>query len=328
MKIGIVGATGEVGRKMIKVLEEYNVPIRELHLFASERSAGKEIMFKGNKFKVKKLTKEALMDQYDYLLFSAGASVSKEFAPIASENGTTVIDNSSAFRMVPDIPLIVPEINSNLLKGYKGIIANPNCSTIQMVLSLYKLHQRYSIDEIIVSTYQSVSGAGYKGIKELQDQIKGSKEINIFPKQISHNVIPLIGKIENNGFTQEEMKMVNETRKILNDNSIKVYPTTVRVPVVYGHSESVFVRFKNEFKDIEEVKEIIASGENVKVVEDIITPIDVTDSDITFVCRVRTFDKNSILFWNVADNIRVGAATNAVRILVKHMELNGVTKND
>lgn len=328
MKIGIVGSTGEVGRKMIKLLEEYNIPVRELHLYASERSMGKEIIFKGEKLKVKRLTTEALMDKYDYVLFSAGASVSKEFAPIAAKNGATVIDNSSAFRMDPSIPLVVPEINSGLLKGYKGIIANPNCSTIQMVLSLYKLHQHYSIDEIVVSTYQSVSGAGYKGIRELENQINGSTETNVFPKQILHNVIPLIGEIKDNGFTQEEMKMINETRKILNDNSIKIYPTTVRVPVIYGHSESIFVKLRNEFNNIEEVKKIIESGENVKVVDDVITPIDVADNDITFVCRVRAFDKNSILFWNVADNIRVGAATNAVRILIKHMNLNGMVKKD
>jgi aspartate-semialdehyde dehydrogenase len=193
-----------------------------------------------------------------------------------------------------------------------------------MVLALYKLHERYKIKEIVVSTYQSVSGAGYKGINELLEQEKGSKESQVFPKQILHNVIPLIGNIEENGFTTEEMKMVNETRKILNDPSIIVFPTTVRVPVLYGHSESVLVRLEKEYENLDIIKQTIASGENVKVVDEIITPIDVEDSDITFVCRVRAFDNRSVMFWNVADNIRVGAATNAVRILVKHMTLNGV----
>ena len=324
MKLGIVGATGEVGRKMLKVLEEYKIEPDELHLFASERSEGKEMLFNGQRLKVKKLTKEALKEKYDYFLFSAGASVSREFAPIAAKNGATVIDNSSAFRMVSNIPLVVPEINSHLLRNYRGIIANPNCSTIQMVLSLYKLHERYGIKEIIVSTYQSASGAGYKGISELIEQTRGSREKKIFPKQILYNVIPLIGNIEENGFTQEEMKMVNETRKILDDPTITVFPTTVRVPVIYGHSESIFVRFKREYENLTQVREVIASGENVKVVDEIVTPLDVEDSDITFVCRLRAFDKNSVLFWNVADNIRVGAATNAVRILIKHMKLNGV----
>jgi aspartate-semialdehyde dehydrogenase len=324
MKLGIVGATGEVGRKMLKVLEEYKVKVDEIRLFASERSAGKEMFFNGQKLIVEKLSEETLKEGFDYFLFSAGASVSKKFAPIAAESGATVIDNSSAFRMEPDIPLVVPEINAHLLKEYRGIVANPNCSTIQMVLALYKLHERYKIKEIVVSTYQSVSGAGYKGINELLEQEKGSKESQVFPKQILHNVIPLIGNIEENGFTTEEMKMVNETRKILNDPSIIVFPTTVRVPVLYGHSESVLVRLEKEYENLDIIKQTIASGENVKVVDEIITPIDVEDSDITFVCRVRAFDNRSVMFWNVADNIRVGAATNAVRILVKHMTLNGV----
>jgi aspartate-semialdehyde dehydrogenase len=323
VKVGVVGATGEVGRTMVKVLEEFNVPVTELRLFASERSVGKEIEFKGEKFKVELLTEESMKWRCDYLLFSAGASVSKKFAPIAAENGVTVIDNSSAFRMEKEIPLVVPEVNAHLLKGYTGIIANPNCSTIQMILSIYKLHEVYGIEEIFVSTYQSVSGAGHKGIEELLAQERGENVMKVFPKPIHRNVIPLIGDIQENLFSQEEMKMVNETRKILNDYSIRVYPTTVRVPVLYGHSEAIMVRFKKPYESLEKVREVIASGEDVVVTDDLITPVDVAGKNETYVCRLRAADERSILFWNVADNIRVGAATNAVRILLKHAEMNG-----
>ena len=323
MKIGVVGATGEVGRTMLKVLEEFDVPVSEIRLFASERSVGKELTFKGESVKVELLTEDSMKWKCDYFLFSAGASVSKKFAPIAAQNGVTVIDNSSAFRMEKDIPLVVPEVNVHLLKGYTGIVANPNCSTIQMVLSIYKLHEAYGVEEIFVATYQSVSGAGHKGIEELLAQERGEEVVKVFAKKIHRNVIPLIGEIQDNLFTQEEMKMVNETRKILNDYTIRVYPTTVRVPVLYGHSEAIMVRFKRPYASLEEVRKIIASGEDVVVTDDLITPIDVAGRNETFVCRLRAADERSVMFWNVADNIRVGAATNAVRILVKHAELNG-----
>ena len=323
MKIGVVGATGEVGRTMLKVLEEFDVPVSEIRLFASERSVGKELTFKGESVKVELLTEDSMKWKCDYFLFSAGASVSKKFAPIAAQNGVTVIDNSSAFRMEKDIPLVVPEVNAHLLKGYTGIVANPNCSTIQMVLSIYKLHEAYGVEEIFVATYQSVSGAGHKGIEELLAQERGEEVVKVFAKKIHRNVIPLIGEIQDNLFTQEEMKMVNETRKILNDYTIRVYPTTVRVPVLYGHSEAIMVRFKRPYASLEEVRKIIASGEDVVVTDDLITPIDVAGRNETFVCRLRAADERSVMFWNVADNIRVGAATNAVRILVKHAELNG-----
>ncbi|MCD6551031.1 aspartate-semialdehyde dehydrogenase [Thermotoga sp.] len=322
MKVGVVGATGEVGRAMVKVLEEFNVPVTELRLFASERSVGKEIEFKGEKVKVELLTEDSMKWDCDYFLFSAGASVSRRFAPIAAENGVTVIDNSSAFRMEKDIPLIVPEVNSHLLKGYTGIIANPNCSTIQMILSIYKLHEVYGIEEIFVATYQSVSGAGHKGIEELLSQERGEDVVKVFPKPIHRNVIPLIGDVQSNLFTQEEMKMVNETRKILNDYSIRVYPTTVRVPVLYGHSEAIMVRLKKPFESLEKVKEVIATGEDVVVTDDLVTAIDVAGKNETYVCRLRQGDERSVLFWNVSDNIRVGAATNAVRILLKHAKMN------
>jgi len=323
VKIGVVGATGEVGRTMLKVLEEFDVPVSEIRLFASERSVGKELTFKGESVKVELLTEDSMKWKCDYFLFSAGASVSKKFAPIAAQNGVTVIDNSSAFRMEKDIPLVVPEVNAHLLKGYTGIVANPNCSTIQMVLSIYKLHEAYGVEEIFVATYQSVSGAGHKGIEELLAQERGEEVVKVFAKKIHRNVIPLIGEIQDNLFTQEEMKMVNETRKILNDYTIRVYPTTVRVPVLYGHSEAIMVRFKRPYASLEEVRKIIASGEDVVVTDDLITPIDVAGRNETFVCRLRAADERSVMFWNVADNIRVGAATNAVRILVKHAELNG-----
>ena len=324
MKVGIVGATGEVGRAMIKVLEEMDIPVSKLRLFASKRSAGKTLEFKGKEYVVEELKEDHMKEKYDYILFSAGAEVSKKFAPIAAKIGNTVIDNSSAFRLVRGIPLVVPEINGHLLKGYRGIVANPNCSTIQMVLSLYKVHRVYGIKEIVVSTYQAVSGAGHKGVVELQSQMDGEDIVSVFPKRILGNVIPLIGPIKENLCTQEEMKMVNETRKILNDSSIMVYPTAVRVPVFYGHSESIFVKLVKPFKSLEELKIVLSSSEDVVVTDDIVTPLDIEGSDLTYICRVRAFDNTSFSFWNVADNIRVGAATNAVRILKKHMELNGV----
>ncbi|WP_129407839.1 aspartate-semialdehyde dehydrogenase [Marinitoga lauensis] len=321
MKIGVVGATGEVGRTMVKVLEDLNVNVTELKLFASKKSKEKKIKFKNNDYIVEQLTEEKMKEKYDYLLFSAGSTVSKKFAPIAADYGNTVIDNSSAFRMKKNIPLIVPEINGMLLKDYKGIIANPNCSTIQMVLALSSLEKEFGISEIFVSTYQAVSGAGNKGIKELLDQENGNNNFNHFPELIHHNVIPVIGPFEDNGFTQEEMKMVNETRKIFNDESIKVYPTAVRVPVLYGHSESITFRLKSN-ATIESIKNLIIKTENVKYSENLITPLNVAGSDITYVSRLRQMDENTFLVWVVADNVRVGAATNAVRILLKHFELN------
>lgn len=321
MKVGVVGATGEVGRTMVKVLEERNVDISELRLFASKKSEGKEIKFKDRIYYVEELTEEKMKEKYDYLLFSAGGSISKKYAPIASEYGNTVIDNSSAFRMVRDIPLIVPEINGDIIKGYKGIIANPNCSTIQMVLALRNVEKELGISEIFVSTYQAVSGAGNKGIKELLDQQNSINNINHFPEMINNNVIPIIGPVLENGFTEEEMKMVNETRKIYDNYSIKVYPTAVRVPVLYGHSESITFRVK-EKANIEKIRELLSTVGNVVYTENLITPINVAGSDITYVSRLRQMDETTFLIWVVADNVRVGAATNAVRILLKHYELN------
>ncbi|SHE83274.1 aspartate semialdehyde dehydrogenase [Marinitoga hydrogenitolerans DSM 16785] len=321
MKIGIVGATGEVGRTMVKVLEDLNINVTELKLFASKKSEGKEIKFKNKGYFVEELTEEKMKDKFDYLLFSAGATISKKFAPLASEFGNIVIDNSSAFRMEKDIPLVVPEINGEIIKNYRGIIANPNCSTIQMVLALSNIQKEFGISEIFVSTYQAVSGAGNKGIQELLNQLKGMNNITHFPEKIMNNVIPQIGPIESNGFTQEEMKMINETKKIYSDYSINVYPTAVRVPVLYGHSESITFKTKKK-ASILEVKELISNTKNVKYTDNLITPLNVEGSDITYVSRLRKMDEYTFLMWVVADNVRVGAATNAVRILLKHFELN------
>ncbi|PNR94461.1 aspartate-semialdehyde dehydrogenase [Petrotoga sp. 9PWA.NaAc.5.4] len=323
MKIAVVGATGEVGRTFLKLFEEFSLAkdITDLRLFASERSQGQLIKVGSKEYRVETLTEDHMKEKYDYIFFSAGAKVSAKFAPIAQEYGNTIIDNSSQFRMDPKIPLIVPEINGELLKNYKGIIANPNCSTIQMVLALNGIYKKIGLDEIVVSTYQSVSGAGNKGIIELFNQQKGIDEIKHFPKIIKNNVIPLIGDELNNGFTSEEVKMINETHKIFSDNNIKVYPTTVRVPVVYGHSESVLIKTKSDV-ELSELIELINSTPNVQFTEEIITPYEVAGSDTTYVSRLRKPEKNCFLMWIVADNIRVGAATNALRILFKHKELN------
>ncbi|MGQ9856199.1 MAG: aspartate-semialdehyde dehydrogenase [Fervidobacterium sp.] len=321
LRVGVVGATGAVGRNMVEVLESSAVDISELRLFASERSAGQEIPFRGTTVCVEVLTEEAMREGFDYLLFSAGADVSRRYAPIAAEAGTTVIDNSSAFRMVPEIPLVVPEVNGKLLKGYSGIIANPNCSTIQMVLALYRVHDRYQLHEIFVSTYQAVSGAGYKAVREYESQLNGETTHNVFPRQIAHNVIPLIGDLRDD-ITQEEWKMINETRKILNSNSMSVFPTTVRVPVRIGHSESVIARTLFPIMSKDDLIETIASGEDVIVHDDIITPLEIAGDDYTHVSRIRLFDAHTFGMWVVADNLRVGAATNAVRILKLHNQLN------
>ncbi|HUM76243.1 MAG TPA: aspartate-semialdehyde dehydrogenase [Fervidobacterium sp.] len=319
--VGIVGATGAVGRTMLAVLEESNVEIGEVSLFASERSSGQVMKFRGKDVTVETLSEEAMHRGFDYLLFSAGGEVSRRFAPIAAASGTTVIDNSSAFRMVPEIPLVVPEINGHLLRNYTGIVANPNCSTIQMVLALYRVHDRYNLSEITVSTYQAVSGAGNKALKEYDAQLNGSNEVNVFAKPIAHNVIPLIGALKDD-LSEEEWKMINETRKILNSRSIDVFPTTVRVPVRIGHSESVVARTLFPIMSKDDLIETISSGEDVVLQDDIVTPLEIAGSDLVYVSRVRLFDAHTFALWIVADNLRVGAATNAVRILEKHLILN------
>lgn len=326
MRIGIVGATGAVGMTMLEVLESSNIDFSEIKLFASPRSAGRTLNFRGSNIAIEPLTEEIMKEEFDYLLFSAGSEVSKHFAPIAAQHNTVVIDNSSAFRMVPEIPLVVPEINGRLLKNYRGIVANPNCSTIQMVLALYTVHDRYQLNEIFVSTYQAVSGAGYKAIREYENQLNGDMSYTIFSRQIANNVIPLIGDISND-ITQEERKMINETKKILNSYSVSVFPTAVRVPVRIGHSEAVIVRTLFPINSKEDLIETISSAENVIVHDDIITPLEVEKDDYVHVSRIRLFDAHTFGMWIVADNLRVGAATNAVRILQKHLELNKKKKN-
>lgn len=322
MRLAVVGATGEVGRMMTRVLEEQKVKPSLIKFFSSKRSAGTELTFMGKSYYSEELVESSFDDLYDYALFSAGADVSRRFSPIAADKGTTVIDNSSAFRLTKEIPLVVPEINGGLLENYHGIIANPNCSTIQMVLSLQQVNNLYGLRTIVVSTYQAVSGAGRKGIEELDRQEKGLvPEASVFTRQIYRNVLPQIGEILDNGFSTEEMKMVLETRKIFDDEDISIWPTTIRVPVEYGHSESLYVETRKPFI-LEDLKRVIAASENVVLKDDIITPLEISGSDMTFVSRLRSFDGKRFLMWNIADNIRVGAATNAVRILLRHALLN------
>ena len=312
MKIGVVGATGEVGRMMLICLQEQKIEIDELHLFASKKSAGTRVKFRNQEIEVQELTEDKMKQSFDYLLFSAGGEVSKKFSPIAEKAGNTIIDNSSAFRQDPRIPLVIPEINGSILENYQGIIANPNCSTIQMLLPLYAIHKTNKIKKIIVSTYQSVSGSGNKGIQSLLQ--KDAK--SCYPRKIQNNVIPLIGEIFPNGYSEEEQKMMFETHKIFSDKEIKVSATTVRVPVIYGHSESIYIELEKRY-DMSEIKQHLRDAQGVKYLEnDFITPLELGDSDDSFVCRLREgVDNHSLVFWNVANNIRVGAATNAVRIL-------------
>ncbi len=320
MKVAVVGATGEVGRKIIDELS--NLKIDHLDLFASKKSVGELIIFQDKEYEVRELKEESLKEKYDYVLFSAGGNVSKHFAPIAANSGSVVIDNSSAFRMDDNTPLVIPEINSHKLKGYQGIIANPNCSTIQMLLALNEVQKELKIEEINVSTYQAVSGAGNKGIQEMINQEQGNRNPLHFEKRIHRNIIPKIGDFEENGFTTEEMKMVNETAKIFEDKEIIVIPTAVRVPVIYGHSESITFKIsKSTNKQL--IGDLISNSENVVYDDQIITPLEIQNDKMTYVSRLRQLNNKTFLIWVMANNVRVGAATNAVRIMRKHIELNG-----
>ncbi len=322
--VAILGATGAVGRTMLKVLEERDFPVEELKLLASERSAGTEIEFKGNKYVVEPVSPEAF-EGIDIALFSAGASRSRIWAPIAVEKGAVVVDNSSAFRMEPDVPLVVPEVNPEDVHMHKGIIANPNCSTIQMVVALNPIHKQKKIKRVIVSTYQAVSGAGAKAIEDLEKETKARFEGKHYypealPASIAFNVIPRIDIFMENGYTKEEMKMVNETRKIMHAPNIKVSATCVRVPVFVGHSESITIETEEPI-DVDEAREILKNAPGVIVEDDpennvYPMPIDVEGKDDVFVGRIRkdlAFD-NGLSLWVVADNLRKGAATNAVQI--------------
>jgi aspartate-semialdehyde dehydrogenase len=318
--VAVVGATGLVGRKMTQVLEEHNFPVKTLTPLASKRSVGKEITFKGEKIKVKELTPEGFKG-IEIALFSAGATVSKEFAPIAAKAGTVVIDNSSAWRMDPEIPLVVPEVNREDIFKHHGIIANPNCSTIQMVVVLKPLHDRYRIKRVVVSTYQSVTGAGQKGVDQLDEELgKKQGDTHKFPHRIAFNCLPHIDVFREDGYTKEEFKMIFETTKIMGDNSIKVSPTCVRVPVFGGHSESVNLQFEKPY-DLKDVLALLKKSPGIIVEDDPANnvypmPINAYDKDETFVGRIRRDDTvpNGLNMWIVSDNIRKGAATNAVQI--------------
>ncbi|MFC6103365.1 aspartate-semialdehyde dehydrogenase [Olivibacter domesticus] len=319
MKVAIVGATGLVGSEMLKVLAERNFPVTELIPVASERSKGKEIEFKGKKYKVV-TPNEAIELKPQVALFSAGGSTSTEYAPKFAEAGITVIDNSSAWRMDPTKKLVVPEVNAEVLTVGDKIIANPNCSTIQMVVVLKPLHEKYKIKRVVVSTYQSVTGTGVKAVQQLNDERAGKEGEKAYPYQIDLNVIPQIDVFQENGYTKEEMKMIKETNKIMGDDSIRVTATTVRIPVIGGHSEAVNIAFEQDF-DLQEVRELLANQSGVIVVDDPTNlkypmPKDAHGKDEVFVGRIRRDESQdkTLNLWVVADNLRKGAATNAVQI--------------
>ncbi|MCX5827067.1 MAG: aspartate-semialdehyde dehydrogenase [Deltaproteobacteria bacterium] len=324
--VAVVGATGAVGNEMIKILEERNFPVGKLKLLASERSLGKSLEYKGKTIPVEVL-KEDSFTGVQIGLFSAGGSISEKFAPLAAQAGCVVVDNTSAFRMVPDIPLVVPEVNPEAIALYKnrGIIANPNCSTIQMVVALKPIHDAVRIKRIVVSTYQAVSGTGKKAIEELSDQTRALLSfqepiVKVYPHQIAFNCLPQIDVFVDNGYTKEEMKMINETKKIMNDHSIAMTATTVRVPVFYAHSESINIETEKKITP-QEVRDLLAKAPGVIVVDDpqqrlYPMAIHAAGKDETFVGRIREDESipNGINLWVVSDNLRKGAALNAVQI--------------
>jgi aspartate-semialdehyde dehydrogenase len=320
MKIAVVGATGLVGTVMLKVLEERNFPLTELIPVASEKSVGKQITFKGKKYAVVNMD-TAIAMRPDIALFSAGGGTSLEQAPRFAEVGTTVIDNSSAWRMDPTKKLVVPEVNADVLTKEDKIIANPNCSTIQMVVALKPLHEKYKINRVVVSTYQSVTGTGVKAVDQMMNERKGITDGPMaYAYPIDLNVIPQIDVFQDNGYTKEEMKMILETQKIMGDNSIRVTATTVRIPVMGGHSESVNIEFEKDF-DVAEVRSLLEQTEGIIVVDDPANlkypmPKDAHEKDEVFVGRIRRDESqpNTLNMWIVADNLRKGAATNAVQI--------------
>ncbi len=319
MKTAVVGATGLVGQTMIRVLEERNFPVTQLIPAASERSVGKEILFRGKAVKVVSVM-DAVNARPEFAIFSAGASASKEWAPVFAANGTVVIDNSSYWRMDKNVPLIVPEINSHVIEKGDRIIANPNCSTIQMVMALAPLHRKYKIKRLVVATYQSVTGTGVKAVKQMENERAGIKGEMAYAHQIDKNCFPHGGSFQADGYTTEEQKLIDETRKILEDPAILVTATVVRIPVVGGHSEAVNVEFEKEF-DIDEVRQLIAGFPGVVVYDNPAEnkypmPVMAYNRDEVFVGRIRRdLSKEKCLnLWIVSDNIRKGAATNAIQI--------------
>jgi len=319
MKVAVVGATGMVGEVMLKVLAERNFPITELFLVASERSVGKKLIFKNKEYTVIGL-EEAVAAKPHVAIFSAGGGTSLEWAPKFAEVGTTVIDNSSAWRMDPTKKLVVPEINAHELTKDDKIIANPNCSTIQMVMALAPLHKKYKMKRVVVSTYQSVSGTGVKAVKQLENEIAGIKGEMAYPYPIGRNALPHCDVFEENGYTKEEMKLAREPQKIFNDRSFSVTATAVRIPTSGGHSESVNVEFENDF-DLAEVRQLLSETPGVVLQDNTATnlypmPIFAHDKDEVFVGRLRRDETqpNTLNMWIVADNLRKGAATNAIQI--------------
>jgi len=320
INLAIVGATGMVGRTFLKILEERDFPYENLYLFASERSAGKKLICKGKEYTVEALNEKSFERDIDIALFSAGGDISLKFSPIAAENGVVVVDNSSAFRMDPNVPLVVPEVNPEAIKEHNGIIANPNCSTIQAMVALKPIHEKYGIKRIVFSTYQSVSGSGVKGVSDLEEGLKGNVQNKAYPHPIANNCIPHIDVFMENGYTKEEMKMIKETQKILADDSIKITATAVRVPVYYAHSESVNIELKKSF-ELEDIFKIYATAEGVKLVDDVSKnqyPLATMaeNTNEVYIGRIRrdfSVD-HGLNMWVVADNIRKGAATNTVQI--------------
>lgn len=330
--VAILGATGAVGQEMIKILEEKNFPINELKLLASSRSAGKKVIFMGKELIIEEATKDSFVDM-DIVLGAAENNIAIELLPHAVKAGALVIDNSSAYRLDKDVPLVIPEVNPEDIFKNKGIIANPNCATIIGLVAVNKLHKYAHINSMIVSTYQAVSGAGNPGIEELKEQVKQisndeATTPKAFPYQIAFNLIPQIGEFDENGYSSEEMKMQNEGRKILHSDDLKVTCTCIRIPVFRSHSESITLSFKKEI-DVKKAKELIMESEGVKLVDDphnqiYPMPLDTTNQDLVYVGRIRKDlsrdDNKSLTLWCCGDQVRKGAATNAVQIAIKYIE--------
>lgn len=317
--VAVVGATGMVGRKVLEVLEEQKFPVDKLYPMASARSAGQKVEFMGSQWEVEELTEESFNKDIHIAIFSAGGGTSLKYAPIAAKNNVVVVDNSSAWRMDPQIPLVVPEVNPEDLNGHNNIIANPNCSTIQAVVALKPLHDAYGIKRIVYSTYQAVSGSGLKGFQDLEDGVKG-QENKFYPHQIAYNCLPHIDVFLDNGYTKEEMKMVEETKKILHDSSLAITATAVRVPVFYSHSESINLEFEKDFV-LEDLRKILEEAPGVVVQDDVANNVyplarDAEGKNEVFVGRIRRDESlpSGLNLWVVADNIRKGAAANAVQI--------------
>lgn len=319
-RVAVVGATGLVGEKVLRILEERDFPVRDLVPMASQRSVGKNIRFKDTDIPVQPVGEEGLRG-IDIAFFAAGTDINKEWAPVAVRLGAVVVDKSNAFRMDPTVPLVVPEVNPEALENHQGIIASPNCSTIQLVMALHPLRRLASLQRVIISTYQAVSGTGTDALEELEQQVSGNVEPRVYAKPIAFNVLPQCDSFTDEGYTKEEMKLVNETRKILNEPSLAISATAVRVPVRVGHSESVLVEFDREI-DLAEVRRVLSEAPGVQVVDDVErsggypTALDAADTDLVLVGRIRRdlSSERGVWMWIVADNLRKGAATNAVQI--------------